>query len=254
MRFLRHSKYSIVRAREELQFYLSCPKRHPEYFGNFDVNEAKLSALCESNFALIMPEVDEDGCRILILRAACVDTEEVSGNDIRRLFFMFDEIEANMEEIQIAGLKVIFDMSNSMKFLSVLTPRDYKSLARSLQTPHWIHLKAFYILNLPSFAVHISNFLIKFVKEKMKKRIKFIRNKIELKDHIDVTRLLEEYGGKVTIEESRTYLKELLEEMRDKISYLDKIDADFDDTAEETSNSSEFEFGPIGSFKKLEID
>ncbi len=69
-----------------------------------------------------------------------------------------------------------------------------------------------------------------------------------------MTRLLQEYGGKVTIEESRTYLKELLEEMRDKISYLDKIDADFDDSTKETSNSSGFEFGPIGSFGKLEVD
>jgi hypothetical protein len=255
VRFLRHSKYSIVRATKELQFYLSCPKRYPEYFENFDVDDAKFSAIYDSNCALMMPDVDADGCRIAIFRVACVDTEQVSGFDIRRLIIMVDEIYANMEEIQIAGLKVIWDFSNvSTKFVKLWTPREYKSLVKSLQVPLWYRLKVCYIVNVPSFAVHISNFLMKFASEKMKKRIKIIRNKSELKDHIDVDRLLQEYGGKVSIEESRTYLKELLEEMRDNVSYLDKIDADFDDTTEETSNSSEFEFGPIGSFKKLEID
>ncbi len=257
MRFLRHSKYSIVRATKELQLYLSCPKQHPEYFGCFDVRDAKLSALLDSNCMLMMPEVDSDGCRIIISRPACVDTEQASGFDMRRLIIMLDEIYANMDEIQIAGLKVIWDFSNvSMKYVSLSTPREYKSMAKSMQVPFWYRLKVCYIVNLPSFVLHISNFFMKLISEKMKKRVKFIRNKIELKDHIDVDRLLQEYGGKVSIEESRTYMKEVLEDkiLRDKILYLDKIDADFDDTDEDASNSSEFEFGPIGSFKKLDID
>jgi hypothetical protein len=131
---------------------------------------------------------------------------------------------------------------------------DYVRIGEMLKNPLWFRLKFIYVLNLPSFAVHFANFLMKFVNDKMKERIKFIMDKSKLKDHMDVNRLLQECIGKVSIDESQNYMKKLLEEMQDKILFLHQIDADFEDIDRKTFGQSEFEFGPTGSFKKLEID
>jgi hypothetical protein len=45
----------------------------------------------------------------------------------------------------------------------------------------------------------------------------------------------------------------VLDEMQDKIFLLDQIDTDYE-FGRETSGNSEFEFAPMGTFKKLEID
>ncbi len=255
VRFLRHSKYSLVRATEEMKCYLSCPKLYPECFGSLDVHEPKFSAMIDSNIILMMPEVDADGCRIMVFHAAKLDTDNVSFVEFQRLIFVFEEIAANMEEAQIAGVKLLFDYSNvSMKFFNWFSLNDYKICGEMLKNPLWYRLKTFCVLNLPGFAGHIANFLLKFASEKMKERIKFIMDKSELEEHMDVNLLLQEYGGKVSIEKIQNYTKKLLDEMQDKILLLGQIDADFEAVDRETSGSSEFEFGPIGSFKKLEID
>jgi hypothetical protein len=119
VRFLRHSKYSLVRATEELKYYLSCPKLYPECFGSFDVHEPKFSAIVDSDFALFMPEVDDDGCRIVALHVDDLDIDNVSFVDLQRFLFTFEEIFAKMEEAQIAGVKLILDFSGtSMKFFN----------------------------------------------------------------------------------------------------------------------------------------
>jgi hypothetical protein len=255
VRFLRHSKYSTVRATDELKYYLSCPKKYPEYFGYFDVREPKLFEMLDSNVAHLMPDIDADGCRIFIFRMVCLDTENVTFVESQKLLLTLCEIAANMEEVQIAGMKIIVDLSNvSIKLFKWPTLKDYKKFGELLQNPFWFRLKAFYILNLPSFGFHISNFLLKFTSEKMKKRIKFIRDKSELKDHIDVNLLTQDYDGKVSIEECRKFVNKLLNEMQDKILLLNKIDADFENIDREATASSEFEYGSMGSFRKLEID
>jgi hypothetical protein len=254
VRFLRLSKYSTVKATEKLKFYLSCPKRYPECFGCFDVRQPKLLEMLHSNVAHIMPEVDNDGCRIFVIRIAYLDIENVTFLDAQRHSFLISEIGGNMEEIQIAGVKIIIDYSGvPMKYLNWLTPKDYKRLCELQQHPVWFRVKAVYIINLPSFGFHIANFLREFTSKKMKDRTKIIRDKNDLKDHMDVNLLLEEYDGKVSIEDCRKYANELLDEMQDKVLLLDKIEADFEDIGEACSRS-EFEFGPMGSFRKLEID
>jgi hypothetical protein len=202
-----------------------------------------------------MPEVDADGCRIVICHIAYLDINNVSFVDLQRFFFTFEEIFSNMEEAQIAGVKLVLDYSNvTMKFFNRLRLEDYVRIGEVLKNPLWVLSKAIYVLNLPSFAGHIANFIMKFASEKMKERIKFIRNKSELEEHMDVDVLLQEYGRKVSIEEAQNYMKKLLEEMQDKILLLHQIDADFADIDRKTFGQSELEFGPTGSFKKLEID
>jgi polyhydroxyalkanoate synthesis regulator phasin len=90
----------------------------------------------------------------------------------------------------------------------------------------------------------------------MRERVKFLKDKSELKDHMDVNLLVEDYDGKVTIEQSRNYVNEMLDKWEDAVSLVGQIDAEFEniESDREAGGSSEFEFGPIGSFKKLEID
>ncbi len=83
-----------------------------------------------------------------------------------------------------------------------------------------------------------------------------MRDKSELKDHMDVNLLVEDYDGTVTIEQSRNYVNELLDKWEDAVSLVGQIDAKFEniESDREAGGSSEFEFGAMGSFRKLEID
>jgi superfamily I DNA/RNA helicase len=202
-----------------------------------------------------MPNVDADGCRIIVVRPALVESDDYSSIDVSRLTFSFLEILANMEETQIAGVKVIYDYTNvTMKFFRKFSSKNFRNLSVMLRSPLWFRVKVLYFLNLPKFAVQIINFFIGFLKEKLKKRVVFMENQ-RLENCVDKNALLQEYGGNVSIEDSEIFLKHLFLEMRDNVRLLGEIDADFGDNFEAVASGSEdFDFGVTGSFRKLEID
>jgi hypothetical protein len=255
VRFLRVSKYSLTRATKELQAHLTNRKKYADYFGSFDVNQSRLAAILDANFILVTPKTDSDGCRVVFARPGLLNFDEFSNIDFMRSIFAMAEIVANMEEVQIVGLKLIIDLSNTtMKTFGQLSAKNYRDMGELFRSS-WFRMKIGYIVNAPKFAAHVVNFLVGFCKPKVKNRLRFLIGPDELKQHIDGNVLPQEYGGIVSIEDCRVYLKDLLQEMREKLLQFSEIEAEFEDSfGERAGGSGELEFGAIGSFRKLELD
>jgi hypothetical protein len=123
---------------------------------------SKESALLDAGFCLFSPENDADGCRIVLSRPAVIDVEKFTGLNAIRAISIFYECITDVEEVQISGLKIIIDFSEThLNLFGLFSFTDYKNLADMFMNSIPFRVKAIFILNLPSFAhfgIHHENF------------------------------------------------------------------------------------------------
>jgi hypothetical protein len=229
---------------------------YPTYFDSLDVMDPKESALLDAGFYLFSPENDADGCRIVLGRPAVIDVEKFTGLNAIRAISMIYECIADIEEVQIAGVKVVFDYSEThLNLFGLFSFTDYKNLADIFMKSLPFRVKAIFILNLPSFAQHILEFIMKILSKKMKERVILLKDASELKNYVDVSLLPKEYNGSISMEDYIKYVKDFLYQNRQNVALANERDVDLVDGSRETSRSDVgLDFGAEGSFRKLEID
>lgn len=234
---------------------MSNPQIYPQYFSNMNPIHPKMSELVDSGYMLLMPERDpETGCRVVMLRPANLNVEKFASSDYFKLSSLISEVLCDEEETQICGLKFIVDFSNTpLKFFTMFSLSDLKNLASLSQSSLAVRQKGHYVLNLPTYANSVLQFIKSLLSEKLKKRIFFLNDVEELKNHLDVGILPEEYGGKIKVEDATKYLKEQFKENYEMINWLNLMEIDI--TKESNRNrDSDLDSSTMGSFRKLEID
>jgi hypothetical protein len=257
LRFLRARKYSILKARKSLESYLSGPQVHPAYLKSLNVMDPKLSALFDTGYTLLSPEADADGCRIKINRPGVIDTETFTGLDLARATFTLNECISDLEEVQISGIKIIFDFSEThLNFFSLFSFNDYKNfieIAKNI-TPH--RVKALYVLNLPPFANYIGEFFMKLLNKKMRERVIVLKDANELKNYVEPNLLPKEYNGNISMDDYIKYVKDFLFQNRQNVLIASEREIDLVDECSRVAsrNDEKLSFGAEGSFRKLEID
>jgi hypothetical protein len=256
LRFLRPKKYSLLNATKTLENYLNDPKLHPTYFKNLDVADPTLSEFFDSGFLLVLPERDEDGCRIVMIRPAAFDTEKFKAVDCFRAVISMLEFILQEEETQISGLKLLVDFADTpMKFFSLFTLMDFKNMVTLAQNSLSCRQKAYYFMSLPPYANQLLQFIVGLFNEKLRQRVRFVKDTEELKKYMDIDLLPQNYGGKITLQQNIKFLKDNLAQIREQILLVNDIEADFGKRKTSTSFQKDIENGAVvGSFRKLEID
>lgn len=240
-----------------LEIYLREFKTFPEYFGNLDIQDPKLSELLDTGFLITLPDRDADGSLIYLLRPGRIDTEKFTNSDVVRFFSMLFELELDDEESQISGIKFVVDFSNtSMKFFGLFSIADLKNIAYHSGTILAFRQNATYMFNIPFGAASILQFLVNMFTDNMKKVTHFLSNKDDLKKFIDVSILPEENCGKKSTDEIVTNIRARLEQERERILTSRTFDIAIDKNRSSSSDkdNNEMESGMIGSFRKLEVD
>jgi hypothetical protein len=229
---------------------------YPTYFTSLDVIDSKEATLLDAGFYLFSPENDADGCRIVLGRPAVIDVDKFTGLDILRANSIFYESIADVEEVQISGLKIILDFSEThLNLFGLFSFTDYRNLADIFMNSLPFRVKAIFILNLPSFAQHILEFVMKIFSKKMKERVILLKDASELKKFMDVSLLPKEYNGSISMEDYIKYVKDFLYQNRQNVVLVNETDVDLVDRSRETYRGDVgLDFGAEGSFRKLEID
>lgn len=250
LRFLRAKKFSVPMACEMLERYLVARQVYKKWFNNLDIKDPKLKEMVQCGIFVPLPNRDELGRKICLIRGECLDPERFTADDIFRLNCLFFGCLLDEEESQIAGYVFILDLSKiSMKFISSMSLTDLKNWISCFVKAFPLRMRQIHIVNLPRFAKALAELGLNLMSEKLKKRVNFVDTYEELGNHVHPKLLPKEYCGVVSI-------KTMIEEAKDMLLKNRKLvlsHANQVVTMTGKMNWTDADMG-VGSFRKLDVD
>jgi CRAL/TRIO domain len=172
--------------------------------------------------------------------------------DAVRLLCYVITVLVEEEETQISGIICLFDHANA-NLKHLMTPTDVRDFMHFVKNCSACRQKGTYVMNLPSFANFILEIFKSTLSAKLRKRFFLLKNKDDLKNHIDIELLPKSYGGKRTEEDMMEDFKKLRDDKRQNLLKFLEVKIDWSKVSPEKIFSKE-EDETVGSFRKLEID
>ncbi|KAK9878609.1 hypothetical protein WA026_022870 [Henosepilachna vigintioctopunctata] len=213
LRFLRARKFDSKKAFNMMQRYYLMKLKCPELFGY------SLPSEYEHVFDLqaqnMLPDRDQEGRRIYIIRVDYFDASRVTIEDVFRTNILALEGVVKESETQVSGLVVILDMAGlSLQHAKFFTPYYAKKMVELVQETFPLRFKGFHVVNEPFYFDAVMTVLKPFLKEKIRKRIYLHGNDTtSLHAFIPGSVLPQEYGGtKANFNNRSWYLKLISDE------------------------------------------
>lgn len=229
------------------KFLASC-QTYQQWFRNLSLDDARLRELYESGYIFPLKDRDPNGCRIIMIQAKNLDTKKFNFSDIVRIINLVIFTLLEEPETQITGFVYIFDHKDiTMDYISLFSLIDIRNYLKCVQNAMPGRQKRAIWVNLPSFAVKLTDLCKPLVSAKLRERACFYKDMNNVYGHIDPKTLPKEYGGQTPLKEMMEIFRILAETHKAKLVRIDQQCIDLDKI-----KSLDLEMG--NSFKKLEID
>lgn len=255
LRFLRPKKFSVPQACELLEQYLIYRQQYSHWFTKLDPNDTDLMELIDAGYSFPLMERDAFGRRVFLSAIDRFDPSKYTSSQMIRLHALVVEASLDDEESQIAGYHHIYDAKGfGMKHVSMWSLVDLNNFLRKSQ--YIAPMRHRSVTLILSMAHKIIEFALSLLTEKIKGRVKVVKENDELQNCIDVKLLPEEYGGKVPMKQMIEKFKEELQEKREALLALDDMSIDASKYNDKWANSNvlENDVSIIGSFRRLQVD
>lgn len=120
-----------------------------------------------------MPEPNQNGERIILIRLGGFDTSQVQATDIFTTYTLIVDILVNEDDnFIIAGVNGIVDMrKGNLEHYTHFSPNLIKKIMKCLQTAYPVRPKGLFFINAPSFFEMVHNLFRPFLTEKLKERV-----------------------------------------------------------------------------------
>jgi hypothetical protein len=213
------------------------------------MDDPAITSILNAGTFMILPKTDTDNSRVLVHRSGAVDTDSWSFSDVIRTLNILLCLESQREETVICGMKYIFDFSNtSFAYFKQISASDVGYLTRGSNKTLIFRQNAIFVVNLPSIATTFAQLFMNLLSKKLRKRIHFLRDIEELKDHFDPSILPVEYGGPFTTADIVKDMKERFLDNREVLRQMEQHEIILDRT------KSKSNIKPIGNSNQLEFD
>lgn len=255
LRFLRVKKFSVMKACEMLEKYLTMRQTYPKWCQNLDPKDETLQDVLDY-CALVPVGRDSEGRIVIMGVVRNFDAQKHNSDQMIRLNMIVTESLFDDEANQIAGFTHVFDNTEmTLAHVTCWSLENITGYLRSVINSVPMRLKQNHFVNVPSFAAQLSKYCLSFASEKLKSRIHCHRSVDELKRNIDVKLLPREYGGDVPLADLNERFKKYLLGKREMLLALDEMEIQLTDQVETVHGSVDIvDAGAIGSFRKLQID
>lgn len=250
LQFLRTKKYFMDQAFQVLENHLIFRQTHSSWFDMTDARVDKMKDFFRSGYVYPLMKRDADGRRIVLINQMRHDYDKFTGDDAIHLVFTVCFTLMQEEETQISGISLIINYEEvSIKYLSVYSVTDVVELVKFLRNSCPGRTKAFYLINLPTFAFFLINAAKAAMTEKLRSRLMIVKSWDDIASFVDKSLLPKELGGEQhsEIEMMASFMK-----IFDTNLTLLKETNEFEIDLNKLSNSGSQE--GTGSFRKLEID
>lgn len=229
------------------KFLVSC-QTHPRWFKNLTFDDERMRELYESGYIFPLKKRDQNGCRVVLIQACKLDAKKFTFAEVLKVINLIIFTLLEEPETQIAGVAYIIDHKDiSLDYITLFSLIDVRNYLKCIQNAIPCRQKQGTWVNLPSFAVKITDFAKSLISAKLRGRAYFYKDMEKLFEHIDPSILPEEYGGQTPIKEMMEDFRVLVELRKEKLQQIDAQQIDL-----ERVKGHDVEVG--GSFRKLEID
>lgn len=229
------------------KFLVSC-QTHPQWFKNLTFDDDRMRELYESGYIFPLKERDRNGCRVVFIQASKLDAKKFTFAEVFKILNLVIFTLLEEPETQIAGIVYIIDHKDiSLDYIALFSLIDLRNYLKCIQNAVPCRQKQGIWLNLPSFAVKITDFAKSLVSAKLRQRAFFYKGMENIFGHVDPSILPKEYGGQTPIKDLMEDFRVLAELRKEKLKQIDAHQIDI-----EGVKGHEAEVG--GSFRKLEID
>ena len=86
--FLRGCKFSLERTKEKLDFFYSIKANVPEWFDNWDVDEARVKGMVKQGLYVKLKGYDKEGRFVFLNRSGKLDPDSQKGKESHCYFFV----------------------------------------------------------------------------------------------------------------------------------------------------------------------
>lgn len=171
LRFLRVRKFSVVRACETLQKYLTMRQTYPKWCKKLDPLDKDLQAVLD--FCALLPVGRDSAGRIVIVGIVRnFDAQQYNSDVMIRLNMLVTESLIDEETNQVAGFTHVFDNSDmTLAHVTCWSLENLTGYLRSVINSIPIRLKQNHFVNVPGFAAQTSKYCLSYASEKLKSRI-----------------------------------------------------------------------------------
>ncbi|XP_019543281.3 alpha-tocopherol transfer protein [Aedes albopictus] len=257
LRFLRGKKYSINTATETLERYLVARMMYPQWFTKLDIEEPQLAALVDTGYLFPLPERDAQGRALIFNDTAQLDPTKFTAADVMRIHMLVNESFFDTNEVQCAGLVLVYDLSGmTMSQLSLITLSEIRVLASFLNKAFPLRIQEFHFVNTPAATLTIANFALALLSEKLRERVFCHKNWDECYTKLDKNLLPQEFGGKTPRAEMLDGFKKRCQRMRGRMQLVDEMEIEVSKDSKywQENSDAELESGAVGTFRQLTVD
>ncbi|XP_053673291.1 retinaldehyde-binding protein 1-like [Anopheles nili] len=263
LRFLRVKKFSVPRACEMLERYLTMRQTYPRWFARLDPEDLDLAAVLDACCMLPIGRDPASGRIVIFGVVRNFDAQKYNSDTMIRLNMLVAEALLDEEPNQIAGFTHIFDNGGmTMAHVTCWTLDNLAGYLRSVINCVPVRLRENHFVSVPTFAAQISKYCLSFASEKLRSRIHCHTTVQELRERVSLELLPQEYGGKgPSLKVLNDRFREYLASKRTMLLELDEMDIDLRDPREAAVHEDSSGLagdvvadGAVGSFRKLSID
>ncbi|KAI9559302.1 hypothetical protein GHT06_016091 [Daphnia sinensis] len=255
--FARGCKYSLEKMKNKIDLMFTLRTALPEFFSGWDPMKPEIQAALACGSFLPLPDYDQHGRKVIIIRPGCYDPYRFKPEDIEKANFMISEVMVlDDEQMFVTGMVIIYDCQGYT--LNHLTQRPL-----SLTKKHMYYLqsaplspKTINFIRTNSVFQTAYNVMSTMVNEKMKQRLRVHGSNMEsLYKEVDQKILPKDFGGDgISLEELTDYWKKKVEEKREFL-----IESENNCRVDESrrpgkAKTAQDIFGIEGSFRKLNVD
>lgn len=200
VRFLRPTKFYPESAADLVRRYYQFKKKHAQLYDG--LLPSGVRAPLEQNVLTVLPQRDQHGRRILVIRLGRDwDHRTCPLDDVFRGAVLFIEAAMLEPRTQICGAVVMFDMDGlSMQQAWQFTPPFAKRIVDLLQDAIALRIKGVHVVNQPRIFNMVFALFKPFLREKLRSRIHMhAADRASLHQHVSPKCLPARYGGLVQL-------------------------------------------------------
>lgn len=255
LRFLRPKKFSVHQACDLLEQYLVYRQQFPQWFTKLDPKDPEFLTVLDAGYSFPLLERDEFGRRIFITAIERFDAERFSFTQMVRAHAIAVEAALEDEELQIGGFHHCYDARGfGIRHIALWSLTDVNNFLRRAQNIAPMRHRAITVIF--SVAHKLIELGLSLLTEKIRSRVRVVKNNEDLRNQIDPKLLPKEYGGTIPMKDMIEAFKKELLDRRDMLLALDGMEIDMHGYKDKwaINNHLENDDGVIGSFRKLEVD
>uniref|UniRef100_A0A182KAI8 CRAL-TRIO domain-containing protein n=1 Tax=Anopheles christyi TaxID=43041 RepID=A0A182KAI8_9DIPT len=213
---------------EALERYLTVRELYPGWFKNLDCTESTMKEVFHNGpFTLLGWDID--GRMVGLSRFSRFDGDKHSPAQDARFMALVMETMLECEEFQVGGCHILLDFEGStVSNFDKWSTTDLKIMMDAYSHTYPIRYEDIHSAGLPKYGNSVIDTFLSFANPKMREKISCYSTVAEMEKHFEAPLKPAVYGGTVDLDQANRVLWKLMEDQREVVLGLDRMEIDVD--------------------------